>query len=298
MAQSMAQRIFLVGCPRSGTTLIQGCLAAHREVHTFTESHFYDKGFKQGLSGRFRVRREAMKSVAEHFLLENEIGSAESRQADLDALDRTANVEDSAKWLVDVLDRERNARQCGAWIEKTPDHVWRIPLIARVSPDARFIHILREPQSTVKSLHAASKGWGAPKSWLYSFAHWRYSLACSARYAGQSAQHFMLFYEDFVRTPELWCGRLVSWLGLPADADLLARRVETTRRVISNNEDWKGNALQEIRPQGKTDTSSIPWSVRQLMAMSRCYSSLYRKVHATQKYAAEPAMCTSQAECS
>jgi hypothetical protein len=33
-------RLFLVGCPRSGTTLLQSLLAAHPQIASFPESHF------------------------------------------------------------------------------------------------------------------------------------------------------------------------------------------------------------------------------------------------------------------
>ena len=38
-------RIFLVGVPRSGTTLLQALLAAHEQVTSFTESHFFSQHF-------------------------------------------------------------------------------------------------------------------------------------------------------------------------------------------------------------------------------------------------------------
>ena len=40
------QRIFVVGAPRSGTTLVQGLLAAHSSLTSFTESHFFSRHFK------------------------------------------------------------------------------------------------------------------------------------------------------------------------------------------------------------------------------------------------------------
>ncbi|MGL6135938.1 MAG: sulfotransferase, partial [Planktothrix sp.] len=34
-------RLFLVGCPRSGTTLLQSLLAAHSQIASFPESQFF-----------------------------------------------------------------------------------------------------------------------------------------------------------------------------------------------------------------------------------------------------------------
>ena len=41
MQTAPKQRIFLVGCPRSGTTLLQSLLAAHPDITSFPESHFF-----------------------------------------------------------------------------------------------------------------------------------------------------------------------------------------------------------------------------------------------------------------
>ena len=35
------ERVFIVGVPRSGTTLIQSLLASHPQIETFPESHFF-----------------------------------------------------------------------------------------------------------------------------------------------------------------------------------------------------------------------------------------------------------------
>ena len=36
-------RVFIVGCPRSGTTLLQAMLASHETVYSFPETHFFKK---------------------------------------------------------------------------------------------------------------------------------------------------------------------------------------------------------------------------------------------------------------
>ncbi|NJL67494.1 MAG: sulfotransferase [Microcoleus sp. SM1_3_4] len=53
------KRIFLVGCPRSGTTILQSLLASHPEIISFPESKFfhyllYDK-FADKLSSRMEA---------------------------------------------------------------------------------------------------------------------------------------------------------------------------------------------------------------------------------------------------
>ena len=39
---SAVGRVFVVGCPRSGTTLLQGILSAHPDVWSLPETHFFE----------------------------------------------------------------------------------------------------------------------------------------------------------------------------------------------------------------------------------------------------------------
>ena len=45
LSSAIDGRIFVVGVPRSGTTLVQALLAAHGAVASFTESHLFDRHF-------------------------------------------------------------------------------------------------------------------------------------------------------------------------------------------------------------------------------------------------------------
>ena len=44
---AMPRGIFLVGCPRSGTTLLQSLIAAHPLVTSFSESNFFGASFRR-----------------------------------------------------------------------------------------------------------------------------------------------------------------------------------------------------------------------------------------------------------
>ena len=46
-AGRMPRGIFLVGCPRSGTTLLQSLIAAHPLVTSFSESNFFGSSFRK-----------------------------------------------------------------------------------------------------------------------------------------------------------------------------------------------------------------------------------------------------------
>src|SRR5271167_4804558 len=45
----IAGRLFVVGCPRSGTTLLQSLLAAHPSVHSFPETAVFGRLLKTNI---------------------------------------------------------------------------------------------------------------------------------------------------------------------------------------------------------------------------------------------------------
>ena len=273
---STVGRVFLVGCPRSGTTLVQSVLAAHREVITFQESHFFDKGFRPRAWGGYRLTPQRI-AILSQFLQENNIGSHEERTRWVDQFAALQEVPTAATWLLRLLDQQAERAGRAIWLEKTPDHVWRIPLLESIAPQARFIHIVRPPLPTITSLRQATGSWGQPRSWWHCLAHWRVSLAYSARYCG-AERHYFVFYDDFVTSPAEETKRLLAWLALPNDEDLLARRSTETQGIVGAGEAWKGNTFGEISPRKITARSEAPWSIRVYAASARLYDRLYRQV--------------------
>jgi Sulfotransferase family len=267
----------MVGCPRSGTTLVQSVLAAHPQVHTFKESHFFDKGFRPRWFGNYRLNALELQSYFQNFLSENSIGNEQERAAWLAELAAQPNAMPAAQWLISFLDAQTIAAGRSLWMEKTPDHVWRIPLLEQVCPDARFIHIVRAPLPTVASLHRASDSWGTPRPWLHCLLHWRVSLSYSLKYC-QAPRHHFVFYDDFVAAPQTETVRLLQWLNLDHSDDLLTRRREESGAIIGEQESWKQNTLGEIAPKATAEKITAPWYIELYTRWARAYQNLYERV--------------------
>jgi hypothetical protein len=282
----MPKRIFVVGCPRSGTTLVQSVLASHTQVTTFTESHFFDKGFRPRL-GAYQPQTRLIE-LFDTFASENPFSDAARFREELVRLrfDEAASEPQSdaiARWFVSFLDKQCLVRDKSAWLEKTPDHVWRVPLIDRVAPGALYVHVLRKPLDTVRSLHKASQAWGRPRPYWYSYLHWLVSFRCSMRYLGRE-RHYGIFYEDLVTSPDEETRRLLQFLDLPHEADLFARRTENLDSMIGVAEGWKQNTFSDIKAPVSKAEQPLPWHIRLAAATVRCYESTYRKVHAARNH--------------
>lgn len=243
-------RIFVVGCPRSGTTLLQSLLATHRSLRSFTESHLFDKGTVRALRS-WRLRREVAAARAQGFIEENGLGVLTDQCAALAMAIQHGSARAVVGAFVALLDAAASASGRSGWIEKTPDHVFRIPLLAQAVPGAQFVHIVRDGTATVHSLRAASKRWGVQRSYLRASLHWRLAISATNRYRGAPGHH-VVRYEDLTSDAEGTLQPLFRRLGLPWSAELLASHADVARQVISRGKagrcgpwsPWEARALR------------------------------------------------------
>lgn len=137
------KHVFLVGCPRSGTTWLQILLAQHSQVATARETHLFN--------GYLHQLDRCWKTFKSH---PDRVG--------LDTLLTEEEYYGLCSLFAQGVMKKIAASNPGATVvlEKTPSHVRFAPLILKMVPDAYFVHIVRDPRSVVSSLCAASRSWG------------------------------------------------------------------------------------------------------------------------------------------
>ena len=120
--------VFIVGCGRSGTTLLREMLCRHSAFGGGPETLFFVKTLDP-----------AHLSVL-----------SKTPEADLRALRRRSRsvVAFAHEYYRSVAAREGKPR----WVDKTPMHVRALPRILRSFPNARVIHVIRDGRDVVCSL--------------------------------------------------------------------------------------------------------------------------------------------------
>lgn len=247
--------VFIVGCPRSGTTFLQAALAAHPLILSMPETAFFEHVVpgKPDLciaDGRLsmRLRRHGrLRSLHHRRWLRHVF--ADLAQA-LDLREKrprrryllSAYVRD----FVAVLDEVSLARGRSVWIEKTPNHIFHIDTIAEHVPNPKFVHVLRNGEDVVASLIDAClryqhemTGRAFDKSIPHWIAHWNAAMEIHERHAGD-ADHCIVFYEDLITDFAGEYARLCKFLGVPASEH--PGRV-TEPLVHGAREPWKREAL-------------------------------------------------------
>ena len=184
---SDARTIFVFGAPRSGTSLIQSVLGAHSRLFSIPgETGIFSS---QNIFGR------------RHFGLswaENQALFRESRDV-VDFFDRG----------VRLLESRSPGRE---FVEKTPQHVLRLPFLIRRFPRARFVHVVRDGRDCFAS---AKSHPGIPQATsARRFAgYWKRCVEAPLR-VEPDPRIVRVRYEDFVREARTQLARLMRFLEL------------------------------------------------------------------------------------
>jgi len=113
------------------------------------------------------------------------------------------------------------------WGEKTPTHALMMPQIARLFPDARFVHIIRDGRDVVVSLRGLSIDPGSVEA---TAAMWRDHIL-RARAQAPSLQHYReVRYDALVSDPERVLRELCAYLELSFEAGMLRAHERTAER--------------------------------------------------------------------
>jgi hypothetical protein len=279
------RRVFVVGVPRSGTTLVQGLLAAHPALTSFTESHFFDRHFSRVplLPGPI-LTRDPWPRLRE-FLAEN---GEETRPTGADPLGghpllgarpllplRTREV---ARRLLRVLDELALRRGSAGWVEKTPRHLRYVPFLEGVSaPEAptHFVHVIREGLEVVASLREASRSWERPYDLDDCVARWNDDVGFSLRRVGATNDRFV-FYEDLTAAPGDTLRALVESLGLDWEPEALHRYASAAGRLVTGEEAWKAGVEGPIVRSGTSHRTLTP--AERDRARGRLQTELYHRI--------------------
>jgi Sulfotransferase family len=212
---------FIVGCGRSGTTLLRMMLASHSRLSIPPET-----GYLIPLVRRFSLDRPL---AADELETAVSIITGHDRWQDmkLDAREFRRAVsrltQPFLRDLVEVVYRWHTESEGKVrWGDKTPPYIEIVPQLARMYPNARFIHLVRDGRDVTKSIQA--RDWAGSR-WLYDNARgWSLAIECHWRWARSAAREMILlvYYEDLVLEPETALRRICRFIGEEFEPQMLS----------------------------------------------------------------------------
>lgn len=229
--------VFVVGMPRSGTTLTEQILAAHPRVHGVGERAFAQRGLAHLPATLGLPDADPLAALAQ---LDGQrvAGLAAAHVAELEHLLRRAG---------------RSRSDVAHVVDKMPDNYLALGWIATLFPRARVIHVRRDPRDIAVSCWITSFAqipWACRLEHIAErlvdkerlMAHWRAVLPTPL---------YELQYESLVADLEGEARRLLAWLGLPFDAACLdfhrGARVVRTASVLQVRQPVHARSVERWR---------------------------------------------------
>jgi hypothetical protein len=228
--------IFLIGAPRSGTTLLRYVLSSHPRIHIPPESNFIPR-----LLGtrphRALKRAEAVDLVRTALTYRSFFkdwhGGRPNPSALIDGL-----KEPTPSRIVDALFCEY-ARQFGAqrWGDKSPIYTMHVDILARAFPTAQFLHVIRDGRDVALSMQENYRGtrffyidvYYAARSWKT-----RVLAAAGAGARLGPSRYLQLRYEDLTSNPETVIRSMCRYLGESYDPAMTHPNREAVRHHHSS----------------------------------------------------------------
>lgn len=211
---------FIVGAPRSGTTLLRIMLDRHPDLAIPPESHFIPRLWAR----RRRYGKDGIVEERELFL--HDLASDPRFREwgiPIEAV-REELSSSSAPPLADAIDAAffAYAKHMGKsrWGDKTPGYSRHITLLALLFAEARFIHLLRDGRDVVLSQQAVRHQHPGPAPAAYVWGR-RVRATRRVGEALGSHRYAELRYEDLLDDQVGELQRMCDFLGLPFDRVIL-----------------------------------------------------------------------------
>jgi Sulfotransferase family len=244
--------IFIVGCPRSGTTLLQTILASHSRLYSAPETSFFSRiiprlGIEFG-DPAARVDGHCQEIVAADFRCMTGI--------ELPASFREQDADVTVRELFERLMGSFNVDGKPLWVEKTTLHVRNLLAITRFYPEARIINLIRDPVACVGSMSAirpTSVGDFRIRYFasLHDFATlWDTCVGAALEFPYQD-QILHLRYEALVEQPHETVSAGCGFLGIDYEEGMLESFHNSAAGILSETScPWqKGNLAPGVRTE-------------------------------------------------
>ena len=258
--QPQPPALIVVGLPRSGSSFLAHVLSTLKDLWVFDDLYVLQKAEAITLGP---MDDDQLVRFVDRLAWETRARVKWERDFDTPAV----TLDDIDQMELDLLERHRGtqplwhdvadewvtglaaANECSQWGYKTPQDFLHLERLHEVWPDARFVHLLRDPRDIMRSyknLEVSKGGDGDPRSYhpiAYSL-YWRMSQRRlqAAKQRGTLEVETVRF-EQLVSHPDVVAERLASFL---STSTTRTAEVEShnsslrqgSQRVLTDTEQW------------------------------------------------------------
>lgn len=256
----MRSLIFVVGMPRSGTTLLAMLLNGHPSIRISPETHFLEYLLKTpvwpkqllkyntALTERVMTQQLSRKFLNRYFreVVQPEFGFNEEI---LGGGAVPQSLPTGREFFVNLLSLDAENYGKSIWGEKTPRHLFYVPTLKAMFPGAKIIHVVRDPRAVLVSHRVAwpdNRSQGSVEVGAHCLA-WLLHMRASATFHEMFPSDYLeLPYESLLSNPEGTLLELCAFLGVEYDERMLDYDARRPKNFDANREPWKIKALEPI----------------------------------------------------
>lgn len=222
---------FIVGSPRSGTTLLRMMMDAHPRLTVLPETHFLPEVVEACEAGS--TAAEVTKVIAEHRRWEDfhlDAGELEQRMA---ASGGRPSASDALRAFYDLYAEKQGK---ALWGDKTPEYALLMKDIEKLIPEARFIHVIRDGRDAALSrIRWRLKRTGKPANVERLARRWKRWVKRARRHGAKAKHYTEIRYEDLILDTEKTLRHVCEFLDLEWDDAVLRYHERAEERLSEIN---------------------------------------------------------------
>ena len=203
----VARPVFIVGMPRAGTSLVEQILASHPSVFGAGELSFWNDAWAQHASAQDAMAGSSTAQLAADYLRLLETLSPDATRV----------------------------------VDKMPANFLNLGLIHASLPNARIIHVRRNPIDTCLSIYfqnfAGTHSYAVDLDDLTHYYGEYLRIMREWRSVLPTRSLLEISYEELVEEPEVWSRGMLDFIGLPWDPRCLD--FHRTERTVTTSSKWQ-----------------------------------------------------------
>jgi hypothetical protein len=215
----MKPPVFIIGCPRSGTSFLYHLLLSSGGFAEFhTQMNVFD--VLEPIFGDLRIPQSKKKMMRE-WLRSKAFAASGLEAADVEAK-VMAGCNSGSDFLRIVMGEVACKQSVDRWIDSTPTNIPHMMRISRDFPDAQFIHVIRDARDVALSLDQLH--WSRPLPWdkkrslLAAGIYWEWIVRKGRKFGAMlGAKYMEVRYEDLVEQPPSSLKKIGEFLGHDLD---------------------------------------------------------------------------------
>ena len=200
--------IFIVGMPRSGTTLISRILSSHSQIIIAPESHYMNY-WMQKFPPNSLQSEENFKIFWNAFTKSERFSYFECDASQLLATVKPIDQNKAKAVFSNLLKQYAQSKNKQRWGEKTPAHYAYIDYLLAWYPNARIIYMMRDPRGVAASM--AKVPWGGKRIISYAL-RWQDSAQCLEKWS-QDERILCIQYEYLLSDPSSTLEKICQFTG-------------------------------------------------------------------------------------